>query len=132
MDLLTEAKARIEEAIAEIDAEAHRLSEALKHLIGGSPPADGTRRPRKARIAAPKRKRKRPARKGQRREEVLKAITDDPGTTAAKVAEKLDMNPSQVSSIAKGLLSDKLVTKRGPAYTAKPQAKTKKAESATT
>ena len=73
-------------------------------------------------------KRKRQARKGQRREEVLKAITEDPGTTAAKVAKKLDMNPSQVHAIAKALLDDKLVAKKGASYTVKPQTEAKKAE----
>jgi DNA-binding MarR family transcriptional regulator len=79
---------------------------------------------------APMRKRKKQAPKGQRREEVLKTITEEPGTTAAKIAKKLKISPSQVSSIAKALLKDKLVTKKGPSYTAKPQAKATKAEPA--
>jgi hypothetical protein len=127
-DVLQEARNKIESALAEISDERQHLERALSHLLhsdGGSR-RKPRRRPSGARSGAPAPKRKKQARKGQRREEVLTAVTQDPGTTAAKVAKKLDISPSQVSSIAKGLLKDKLVTKKGPAYSAKPQAKAKK------
>ena len=129
-DILKEARSKIEAALVEIGEESKRLEKALSHLVGADRASlrKPSRKPRAKRPGTPPRKRKRQARKGQRREEVLKAITENPGTTAAKVAKKLDMNPSQVHAIAKALLDDKLVAKKGASYTAKPQTEAKKAE----
>lgn len=131
-DVLIEARSKLEAALAEINEERQRLERALSHLLdksGGSSGKTG-RSPAGAPSAAPRRKRKRQAPKGQRREEVLKAIANEPGTTAAKVAKKLDISPSQTSSVAKGLIKDKLVTKKGPAYTAMSRPKAKKSKAA--
>ena len=131
-DVLSEARSKVETALVSIDEERKQLERALSHLIGldGGSPRKPSRKPSGRRSGAPRGKRKKQAPKGQRRAEVLTAIAEDPGTTSAKVADKLDISPSQVSSVAKGLLKDKLVTKKGPAYTAKPEAKAKKTDPA--
>ena len=129
-EVLDEARSKIEAGLSEINEERERLQRALLHLLHSDEGSSRkpSRKPSGGRSGAPKGRRKKQAPKGQRRQEVLKAITEDPGATASKIAKKLDISPSQVSSVAKGLLKDKVVTKKGPAYTAKPQAKAKKAE----
>ena len=131
-DLLADARRKVEADLTEINLERWRLERALSHLVrhDGGTARSKRRTPAGGRSGAPTRKRKKQARKGQRREEVLTAITAEPGTTAAKVAKNLDINPSQVSTLAKGLLEDKLVTRKGPRYIAKSQGKTKTTEPA--
>jgi CRP-like cAMP-binding protein len=133
-DVLTEARSKIEAGLAEINEERQRLERALSHLTtsNGGSSRKARRKPSGGSPGVPGRKRKKQAPKGQRREEVLTTVTKDPGITAAKVAKKLNISPSQASSVAKGLRDEKLVTKKGPAYTAKSQPKAKKPKSPAT
>jgi predicted HTH transcriptional regulator len=119
MDVLNEARQRIEAGLAEIDHEIERLQEVIRNL-DGRVSAIGRRSGRRS--AAPKASRtgagRRQARKGQRREEVLAAIQANPGIKASEIAEQIGISANQVSGIGKALVKEKAVKKRGPKYTA--------------
>ena len=89
----------LEAALAEVEAEAAGLREALRSLDGGAP------------VQTPKRKRRRKARRvgsrrvarGQRPKQFLAAVEANPGASVAEVAKAMGVSANQAGSLARRL-----------------------------
>jgi hypothetical protein len=123
---MQEARDKLASAIAEIDHEKERLLRALQSLDTRSPSGG----PRKLRARRSRRRRARRVRKGERRDQFLAAVGEQPGITVAQAAKKIGVPPSQLYPVARSLRKEKAITKRGAGYTikAQTQAKSKKSE----
>jgi hypothetical protein len=98
--------------IEQIDEEADGLGRALKELggtnsrkpagrpSGGTPQAQTARKPRR-----------RIAKRGQRKEEVVNALKGNPGIKPSALAKLVGIAPTQVHSILKALISGKEAVK---------------------
>ena len=89
----------LEAALAEVEAEAAGLREALRSLDGGGA------------VQAPRRKRRRKARRvgskrvarGQRPKQFLAAVEANPGASVAEIAKAMGVSANQVGSLARRL-----------------------------
>jgi hypothetical protein len=106
-DSIQGARDLIAARITEIHSEEQRLRAALTELGGEAAPA---RRPRKA--GAPKRKARKRARRGQRREEVLAAVKKMPGASAADLGREVGISTNQAYGLVRRLLKDSQLKSR--------------------
>jgi predicted Rossmann fold nucleotide-binding protein DprA/Smf involved in DNA uptake len=109
-----DVRALLAQRIGEIEQEAGQLSRALKHLDGGSG-AKGSKKPRRR----GKGKRRPQAQRGQRREQLLKAIKAKPGSTGAELARATGINPGQTYGLLHKAQAADLVVKSGTGYAIK-------------
>ena len=86
VDPIAEARTMIQSALNDLEAEARRLERALASLGGG-------RRSSAASPAKRKRRSRRRAKPGQRRDQLLAAVKEQPGITVAQAAKKLGVKP---------------------------------------
>lgn len=115
-NVLDKARSLIEERLKELDEEKKRLEKALANLKGER---RGPGRPRGSRsTASTGGRRRRRRRGGTRADHALKAVKDQPGITAAEIAEKLKIKPNYVYRVMAGLVEDGSVKKDGRGYTA--------------
>jgi Winged helix-turn-helix DNA-binding len=110
-DATADARALIEERIAEIDEERGRLTRAIAAL-GGSIES-GLRRQRKAAPGKRGRSQRRGSR-GLRPKEVLDFIQAHPETTATQVAEAIGISSTHVNGIVGKLRKEGKVAKGTP------------------
>jgi hypothetical protein len=127
VDVLNEARAKIAEAISELDREKARLESALASLNGGTAPAKpGKRRgrPPGRRSATPsattstgkRRGRKRGRKGGTRADHAVKLVEDQPGISASEIAKKLKIKPNYLYRVLGDLEKEGRVRKQGRAY----------------
>ncbi|MGA8744244.1 MAG: winged helix-turn-helix transcriptional regulator [Solirubrobacterales bacterium] len=126
MDVLNEARAKIAEAISELDREKARLESALASLSGGTTTKTGKRRgrPPGRRSAAPstaartgkRRGRKRGRKGGTRADHAVKLVEDQPGISASEIAKKLKIKPNYLYRVLGDLEKEGRVRKEGRAY----------------
>ena len=122
VDPVAEARSIIQAALKAIEAEARSLERALASL---GDPQQRTSTP----STAPKRRRRRRAKPGQRRDQFLAAVKEQPGITVAQAAKKLGVNPpNALYALAKRLVKDGEITKTGAGYALKGAAATPKAK----
>jgi DNA invertase Pin-like site-specific DNA recombinase len=117
-DSLTEAQAKVKEAIAEIERERAQLQTALSGLNGASsssakPTPSKPRKRSKGRRRARKGKR---AARGQRQEQFLAAIAEKPGATVTEIARKMGVERTSLYPVAKKLQSENKIAKKGSGY----------------
>lgn len=110
-DLIAEARARIEQRLAELNDEREAAERALVGLEGviGSGSSAGRSAP------APKRRRKR-ARRGQRHKEFIDALREAPGSTVAQVAKNVGTVSNPYYALARQLVKDGAIEKQGAGY----------------
>lgn len=110
------ARKLIADRLREIDAEAAELERALKGMVG-------TSRQRSRRKAADKkrgrRKSRRLAPRGQRREQLLAAVKAKPGARPAELASAIGISQSQVHGLIRKARAEKLIVKKDGGYTLK-------------
>lgn len=85
------------EGFAELQAERGRLIDAIRALTDGRRGSTRTRR-RRGGSGGP-----------TRRDQVLEAVRNNPGTTTTEIAKKLGMQASGVTNVLTGLRGDGLV-----------------------
>lgn len=111
-DAIEQARAAIEQRLAELEGEGGRLRRALADL--GAASNGGTRAQTRSRRAAPRRKRR--ARRGQRREQFLKAVESRVGEPVSVLAKEIGVPPQQLYPIARKLREEKLIVKEGAGF----------------
>jgi hypothetical protein len=129
MDVLQEARDKIEQRIAELREERDRLQIALRSLSGGSAPKRRGRppgRPSTASTAAEvpsapsgngrKRRKGRKRRGGTRADHAVALIAEKPGISASEIAKKLKIKPNYLYRVLGDLEKQGRVKKDGRAY----------------
>jgi hypothetical protein len=115
VDPVAQARSIIEAALNGVEEETRRLERALAGFGDRRPPAAAPAR-------TPKRRRRR-AKPGQRREQFLAAVKEQPGITVAKAAKKLGISPpNALYALAKRLVKEGEITKAGAGYALKKAA----------
>ena len=113
-DAIQGARDLIAARITEIHTEEQKLRAALTELGGEAAPVH---RPRKA--GARKRKARKRAPRGQRREEVLAAAKKMPGASAADLGREVGISTNQTYALVQRLLKEGQLKKQGKGYRAK-------------
>ena len=108
MDAIEQARQLIEAQLKQLDAEREQLLGAL----GALPSADGGS-PSRSRAARARRKR---ARRGQREAQFVADLTDHPDATVAEIAGRLGVAPQGLYPIARRLVANGSIAKRGHLY----------------
>lgn len=107
----------------EIIEEAERLERALRSMGENIPSRPSTRRRSTAATKSSQRRtsRRRPKRapRGQRQEQLLAAIKQNPGARPAELARAIGINPSQVHGLLRKARARKLIAKQGEGYKVK-------------
>ncbi len=127
MDVLNEARAKIAEAIRELDQEKARLERALASLLGGTAPKKSRKRrgrppgrrsatPRAAASTGKRRGRKRGRKGGTRADHAVKLVEQQPGISASEIAKKLKIKPNYLYRVLGDLQKEGRVRKQGRAY----------------
>src|SRR5271170_5474347 len=128
MDVLQEARDKIEQALAEISEEQDRLRSALSSLAGGSTPKRRGRPPGRPSAASSstestatprKRRKRRKTRKrsgGTRADHAVALIEEKPGITASQIAKKLKIKPNYLHRVLGDLEKAKRLKKDGRQY----------------
>ncbi len=99
--------------LEEIEKETQRLKRAAEELSGRDGAKRRTKRPaRKARGGS---KGSRVA-SGQRREQLLAALKDKPGSRPFELAAQIGISSTQVSGLLGKARADKLIVKKGAGY----------------
>ena len=110
VDPVAEARSIIQAALKDLENEARSLERAL---AGFGDPQRRTSTP----STAPKRRRRRRAKPGQRRDQFLAAVKEQPGITVAQAAKKLGVDPpNALYVLAKRLAKEGEITKTGAGY----------------
>ncbi len=128
MDVLEEARDKIEQRIAELGEEQDRLRSALSSIAGGSAPKRRGRPPGRPSAAASstestatprKRRKRRKTRKrsgGTRADHAVALIEEKPGISASQIAKKLKIKPNYLYRVLGDLEKQGRVKKDGRAY----------------
>jgi predicted HTH transcriptional regulator len=108
----------LRDRISELDSERAKLERALASLTDGR---EGKRGPGRPRGSSPSgesrsRKRRRSRKGGTRAEHALRVISEEPGTSAGAIAEKLGIKPNYMYRVLTELQADGKVRKEGRSY----------------
>jgi hypothetical protein len=115
-DAITTARQMIESRIREIEEETKRLERALAELGEGGEGRGPRRRASRAR-RAPRRRARKIAPRGQRREQLLAYLEQNPGARSAEIAKAMETTPANVQNVLRSARRDKVVRKsRGGGY----------------
>jgi hypothetical protein len=116
----------IEARLLELNEEAERLEKALEEFGSDRLGAIERRRARRKRARSKRARsgRRRRAKRGQRRDELVAAIEENPGARTSDLAEQLGVSASQASGLARRLQRQGLVRKSGSGYRLTAKAKT--------
>jgi hypothetical protein len=114
----------LQERLEEIRKEAASLERALRGLGKNTPsrrrtPRSATASAKPARPAVRKRRRSKRAPRGQRQEQLLAAIKQNPGARPAELARLIKVNPPQVHGLLRKAQARKLIAKQGEGYRVK-------------
>ncbi len=106
-----------EERLAELDEERKQLLEVLSVLKsdGTSSRGRSSRRARSPRSSVPRPGRRR-RKGGTRAEHAEKAVAENPGIKASRIAEELKIKPNYVYRVMADLVKEGRVTKKGTSY----------------
>ena len=113
-DAVQKAKELLRSRLSELDAERSQLEHALRSLgssHGSSTASKPARQARTRRRSGGKR-----ARRGQREEEFLTQIRDNPGAKIADIAGTIGVAPQQLYPIARRLSDSGKVTRKGEGF----------------
>lgn len=126
------ARRMIQSRLTDLDAEATQLRRALVSLgeSASGPRRRGPGRPAKATTTgatSPRPKRRRSGKRksatraprGQRREELLAALKDTPGTRPSELAKAIGVKPAHVHALIGKARAEKLIVKQGKGYALK-------------
>ena len=111
----------LKQRLAELDEERGNLERALREIGGGgsgtnrrpsTSEAQNTRRKRKRARSGPKTR----AKKGQRRQQFLKAVEAKPGSKAGEIAKAIGVSANQAYGLANRLTTERAIEKRGTGY----------------
>jgi len=126
VDAVNEARAKIAEAINELDQQKARFESALASLSGGKAPRPGKRRgrpPGKRSAAASatastgkRRGRKRGRKGGTRADHAVTLVEEQPGLSASAIAKRLKIKPNYLYRVLGDLEKEGRVRKEGRAY----------------
>ncbi len=130
MDVLQEAREKIEQRIAELREERNRLQVALSGLSGGSAPKRRGRPPGRPAAASTtaetpstpstgngrKRRKGRKRRGGTRADHAVALIAEKPGISASEIAKKLKIKPNYLYRVLGDLEKQGRVKKDGRTY----------------
>jgi len=110
-DLLKSRLAEVTDEAKALASEAKTLEKVITSLNGSGPTRRGRPKGSKGKPRA--------RRSGTRADEALKLITDAPGIGASDIAKVMKIKPNYLYRVLADLEKQKLVTKKGRAYTAK-------------
>ncbi len=108
VDVLAQARAKIEQRLEELAQESQALNRAFQSLQ--NKPNEHSSAP------PPRRNRRKRARPGQRRQQFLGAVKEQPGVTVARVAKGIGTAPNPLYAIAHQLVKEKEIEKDGSGY----------------
>lgn len=123
LDVIAEAKAKIEQRLKELTGEREEAHCALL----GLETATNKRSPAPPIPSPPKKRRKKRARRGQRRQQFIEAVREKPGIAVAEIAKKIGIAPSPLYALARQLVKDGEIKKDGAGYRPTNQPSGKKA-----
>jgi predicted Rossmann fold nucleotide-binding protein DprA/Smf involved in DNA uptake len=115
-DTVEQVRSAIQGRLADITDEAGRLERALEHL---KPTRDGRRSPASRRGSSRRNARRRSSKRapaGQRAEQFIDFVKENPNSKGISIAEELGVAPSQIYSLAKRLEKEGKVTKSKDGY----------------
>jgi hypothetical protein len=122
VDSVAEARSIIQAALKNLEDEAGSLERALAGL--GDPQKRTSTSP-----TAPKRRRRKRAKPGQRRDQFLAAVKEEPGITVAQAAKRLKVSPpNALYALAKRLVKEGEIAKTGAGYALKGASSTAEAK----
>jgi hypothetical protein len=110
-DAITTARQMIESRIREIEEETKRLERALAELGEGGEGRGPRRRASRARHA-PRRRARKIAPRGQRREQLLAYLEQNPGARPAEIAKAMETTPANVQNVLRQARQDEVVWRR--------------------
>jgi hypothetical protein len=110
-DAINTAREAIESRIKEIEQEVQRLRGALAELVGGDRTPTARRRGSRPRRSGTRRRRK-VAPRGQRREQLLAHLEQNPGAKPAEIARAMGTTPANVQNVLRKARQDKVVRRR--------------------
>lgn len=113
-DVVDRVRALLQTRIAELISEQQRLNKALQNLGATHSTPRSTPRRNRRRGSKPSR-----VARGQRRQQLLEAIKDNPGVPGAELARIIGIAPSQVYALIGNARADKLIVKKGKGYAIK-------------
>lgn len=120
MTAIDDARKLVESRLTELDKERERLMAALKELGGAVPIRRGGKRgPGRPKGATTKRRKRKG---GNRLDQFVKFIADNPGATVADASKALKVKPNYLYRIAKEATKGGKVSKSGKGYKAKAAA----------
>lgn len=109
------ALATLKKELVEVEAQAGRLKTAIAALESGAKTkAKGIVRKGKVSTDGGR------APRGQRRAQVLDYVKANPNSKPSEIAKAIGVNPTQVSTLLRGLKEDKQVKKTAKGYSAAP------------
>ena len=109
-DALTAARDLLKGRLAELKEETKHVERLLKNLD------DGPRGPGRPRGARTRRRTHPRAGRGERQQQFLKAVRENPGTPTTELAEKIGVTPNRAYWLARKLRDQKLIRKSGKGY----------------
>src|SRR5215212_4315242 len=113
-DLLKRTTQQIRDRLKELEplvAEHERLRRALTSLAGGEQVPKGRGRGRGPTQTAPGKQAKRAGR-GERREQVLRVVNEEPGLRPSEAARRVGIQPSQLHALVKRLEEEGAIERR--------------------
>jgi hypothetical protein len=113
-DAVQKAKELLRSRLSELDAERSQLEHALRSLGSshGSSSSSSPGRPARTRRRSGGKR----ARRGQREEEFLAQIKDNPGAKISDIAGSIGVAPQQLYPIARRLSDSGKVTRKGEGF----------------
>jgi DNA-binding transcriptional ArsR family regulator len=128
-DAITTAREAIEGRIQEIENEAARLRNALSALVGGDT-ARGKGQGTSASRRSPRRRRRKVAPAGRRREQLLSHLKKSPGAKPSEIAKAIGTTPANVQNVLRKARQDKVVRRnRDGGYAVSTPAKSRSSKS---
>lgn len=115
-DTIDRAKKLIQDRLQELESEAANLNQTLANLRGGSNRRTKPRSSGSKKQASRKGNR---AKRGQRQEQFLKALREQPGARPSEIAAKMGVSQSQIHGLAGRLQKAGEITKSGKGYKVK-------------
>jgi hypothetical protein len=111
-DAITNARQMIESRIREIEQETARLKRALAELGEGGERRGRRRRASGARRSPRRRRGRKIAPRGQRREQLLAYLEKNPGARRAEIAKAMGTTPANAHNVLRKARQDKVVRRR--------------------
>lgn len=108
-DALTAARDLLKGRLAELKEETKQVERLLRNL-------DGPSRRGRPRGSRTRRKTHPRAGRGQRQQQFLKAVRENPGMPTRELAEKIGVTPNRAYGLARKLRDQKMIRKSGKGY----------------